>query len=325
MSRASITSNVRNLLGDQASSFMDSAQGDGETTRFDLSVENIDPTGFNAAIVNNGVTTILNPGVDYEMDFSLGTITLTNPLAEAATLITSGTSYREFEPSEVDSLIDMAWAMYTKGRAPKIYLDPDPNAVPVQQPLPPEEEWVFTLAVTIQSLYALLGDAAQDVDISTPDGVQIPRGQYFQQILTLIQKYEQEYREKAALLNVGLERIEMFNLRRVSRTTNRLVPEYVDREFDNRLYPQRILPPIDAGITSGLGVETSIGSGIVTQLGNWSSTLQYHVNDEVFWKGATYLAVADNIDVDPLVDVTAGDGTNGKHWAVTNIGVGYYP
>jgi hypothetical protein len=52
-------------------------------------------------------------------------------------------------------------------------------------------------------------------------------------------------------LNVGLHRIEVSTLRRESRTTGRLVPLYVPREFDDYSWPERILPPIDSRHSEG--------------------------------------------------------------------------
>jgi len=43
--------------------------------------------------------------------------------------------------------------------------------------------------------------------------------------------WEAEYRKHANNLNIGPERIAIMNLRRISRTTNRLVPLYVSKEI----------------------------------------------------------------------------------------------
>jgi hypothetical protein len=48
-------------------------------------------------------------------------------------------------------------------------------------------------------------------------------------------------------LGVGLYAIEVTNLRRVSRTTGRLVPLFREREYDDYTLPERILPPIGPG------------------------------------------------------------------------------
>jgi len=47
------------------------------------------------------------------------------------------------------------------------------------------------------------------------------------------------------MMNIGLNAIEMSKIRRVSKTTNRLVPIFEDREYDDYELPRRQLPPID--------------------------------------------------------------------------------
>jgi len=56
----------------------------------------------------------------------------------------------------------------------------------------------------------------------------------------------------------------MFQLRRISRTTNRLVPIFQSREYDDTSRPERLLPPID-------GDEYDDESGIPSPLypGTW--------------------------------------------------------
>jgi hypothetical protein len=50
-------------------------------------------------------------------------------------------------------------------------------------------------------------------------------------------------------MNIGRYKIEMLTLRRVSKTTGRYVPIYIDREFDDwTIYPVRVFPPIDDGV-----------------------------------------------------------------------------
>jgi len=53
------------------------------------------------------------------------------------------------------------------------------------------------------------------------------------------------YNQLCAMMNIGLNAIEMSKIRRVSKTTNRLVPIFEDREYDDYELPRRQLPPID--------------------------------------------------------------------------------
>lgn len=319
MSLQQVTTDVRRILGDQGESFFDQFQSDGTVTRFELPEENIEPSNATVTLIDpsgNVAPQVLVETTDYVFDYRFGEVTLKNPLAADRLLIVQGVAYREFEPEDITYYINTAWAMYTKGRTPMIYLDPitDGSVLPIQQGLPPEELRVFELAVAIEGLWDLATDAAQDVDVVTPDGVQIPRGQYYRQIMEQITALQAEYERMAKNLNVGLERIEMFNLRRVSRTTNRYVPEYVPREFDTRTFPQRILPEVDTGLVGG--------GMVVTSKGLWFATVVYKTNDLVYWKGAQYLAVAQSTNVQPDTDVNA-DGL-GDHWQVSNINGNYF-
>lgn len=108
----------------------------------------------------------------------------------------------------------------------------------------PEVE-VMGIGTLVQALWSLLAEFATDIDVSTPEGMNIPVHQRFQQTQALIQYWQARYDEKAALLNIGLKKIESFNLRRVSRLTNRLVPLYRTREVDDPRPPVRVRPPID--------------------------------------------------------------------------------
>lgn len=320
MSTQTITADVRRVLGDQGESFLDQVQGDGKTTRFELPEENLEPTNPAPVIALIDPTGVVNPQVlvvntDYIIDARFGVVTLVSPLAANRVLLVQGVAYREFEPTDIQYYIDTAWALYTKGRTPSIYLDPviDGTILPPQLGLPPEEVRVFEIAVVLEALWDLATDASQDIDITTPDGVQIPRGQYYRQIMEHIQALQGEYERMAKNLNVGLERIEMFNLRRISRTTNRYIPEYVPREFDQRTFPQRVLPAVDTGAGSG---------NVITSTGLWFSTVVYKPNDLVYWKGAQYLCVIQNTNVQPDTDVNSAG--LGPHWQVSNINGQWY-
>lgn len=108
----------------------------------------------------------------------------------------------------------------------------------------PEVE-VLGIGCAVSALRALASELATDIDVATAEGVNIPAHQRYAQVLQLIQYWTAQYDEKAALLNIGLKRIETFELRRTSRLTNRLVPLYRPREVDDPRRPVRVRPPID--------------------------------------------------------------------------------
>lgn len=107
------------------------------------------------------------------------------------------------------------------------------------------EAEVLAIGTLVQALWSLTTEFSTDIDVSTPEGISIPAHQRFTQVFQLLQFWKTQYDEKAAMLNVGLKRIEMFNLRRISRLTNRYPPMYRSREVDDPRPPVRVRPDID--------------------------------------------------------------------------------
>ena len=104
----------------------------------------------------------------------------------------------------------------------------------------------ISLGSAVEALWSQLIEFSRDIDISTPEAVSVPATQRYRQLEDLLfspQGLVSKYKSKAMMLNVGLERAEMFHLRRVSRTTGRLVPVYKSREWDDASRPLRLFPP----------------------------------------------------------------------------------
>jgi hypothetical protein len=217
--------------------------GDGVTQRFDLPSDNIDPATFTIRI---DPSTVLSPGTlgalgtnQYYLDARTGTVTIWAPLAANSTMSAAGTSYLDLMPGDMTTWVETAFDMHTHGVSPP----------PTMDDLSPTEEYLVAMLAAVESLWSAAVEASGEIDVLTPEGVQIPRSQRFAQIMALIQQIQAHYKELAAALNVGPYRIVMMNLRRVSRTTGRLVPVYVEQEFDDRTYPPtRVYPPIDTGL-----------------------------------------------------------------------------
>jgi hypothetical protein len=111
-----------------------------------------------------------------------------------------------------------------------------------------EVEWdVVVMGGAVQALWSLAVELSLDIDVSTPEGMYIPARQRFTQVIQMMQYLENEYNNKAAMLNIGLNALEIFRLRRVAYLTNRYVPVYREREIDDRRPPQRLYPPIPYG------------------------------------------------------------------------------
>jgi hypothetical protein len=79
----------------------------------------------------------------------------------------------------------------------------------------------------------------------TSESIHIPASQRFRMVQSLLAYWSNQYETQARSLNIGVDRIEIFNLRRVSRTTNRYVPMFKARELGDYGPTERIFPNPD--------------------------------------------------------------------------------
>ena len=230
-----LLSRVRLEIGDQLEPFQSTAFGDGETRRFELPSSPISLAGFSAFLLNpqTNESTPLLPST-YTLDAANGVITLPTAPLQGRQLVIMGTSARYFDDETMLVFVRTALTQHLHNR----------DGINLGN-MPPVEEYPVALLAAVEALYALMNDAAFDIDVSTPEGVGIPRSQRFRQLQEMIELRKAQYAELCAALNVGLNRIEMFDLRRVSRTTGRLVPIYESREIEDIRGPRRVFPPID--------------------------------------------------------------------------------
>lgn len=233
MSQDSIIQKARLVVRDFGLAFRDSFTGDGTRTEFDLSQEDVDAATL--AVTVDGVAQTVT--TDYSLDDRAGVVYMTTAPAADAVLVVSGTGHQATEAEDLTGFVEIAFDIHIKGRSP----------APTMDDLDTVEEYMVGLLAAVQSLWAQVAEAAQETDVNTPEGMHIPAGQRFQQLLALIQAMEAEYTKLSAMLNVGLYAIQVLTLRRVSRTTNKLVPVYVEQEFDDYSTPVRVYPPIPSG------------------------------------------------------------------------------
>lgn len=106
------------------------------------------------------------------------------------------------------------------------------------------------IAAITECLWALMTEYSRDIDVITSESVHIPASQRFRMVQALLSQWEAEYKRHATALNLGIDRIEVFSLRRTSRTTNRLVPLYKPKEFGDYAPMERLWPDIDSGVIS---------------------------------------------------------------------------
>jgi hypothetical protein len=242
---------VRSELGDRLQPFRDTIRGTGDVVQYELSANNV--TGVEVLHIAGGSQTTLSTPAEYVLDDLNGIIDLVQPLALDALLLVSGSSYGLFSDEELDIYLKDAIAQHNRGRTVSTrYKDSNGfikyDEVPVDVGnLPPEEDALVVLLATTEAMWALSTDAATDINVQTSDGTSVDRGQRFAQIQTQIGMLTDRYRTLCEKLGVGLYAIEVTNLRRVSRTTGRLVPLFREREYDDYTLPERILPPIGPG------------------------------------------------------------------------------
>lgn len=107
---------------------------------------------------------------------------------------------------------------------------------------------LIALRTATDVLFALMVEYSRDIDVSTPQAMSIPATQRFHQVNQLLfgpGGLNEKLKEKENMLGVGLGRAEVGTLRRVSKTTNRLVPVYVVREYDDISRPRRLFSEPD--------------------------------------------------------------------------------
>lgn len=241
---------VRGELGDRLLPFRDTIRGTGDVSQYDLSAQNITTTDLSLVTVAGTTQTVLNTPADYVLDDVNGIVDLTTPLPLNTLLLVSGNSYSLFSDDELTQKVTDALAQHTRGRTISVrYMNPegfiryDERPVDVSN-LPTEEELLVVLLATVEALWTLSTDAATDINVETSDGTHVDRGQRFEQLQTQIAATTDRYQMLSEKMGVGLFTIQVGNLRRVSRTTNRLVPLFREQEYDDYSLPKRILPPI---------------------------------------------------------------------------------
>lgn len=227
---ADLISRVRLELGDMPKQFTYTSTGDGVTKDFDSKIKPVDPTTLFVTV--NSIPVAQPSGYTVEKD--LGVYHFVSAPGNGQAVKVEGTSYRYFTDSDLTTFINTAVEQHTYGRTDKLGSQMTLSLIPAV------EEYPVAILATIEALWALATDASFDIDITAPDGVVIPRSERYRQLTSLIQQRWDQYKQLSSALNIGLWRIEMGTLRRVSRTTNKLVPIYMPQEIDDSRKPERV-------------------------------------------------------------------------------------
>ena len=207
---------ARNYLRDFPKFFQVSFDALGRT--YELGHGNVDTNSLWIATVTNSVVTELTTA-NYSLDKRNGVLRLGTTPAANTTILVEGYYYEWILPEDLEFYAERSINFHK----------PTIN-IPLEQASGAVLD-VVGLGALVEALQALMTEYARDIDVMTSEAIHIPGSQRFRMLQALITQWETEYRKHANNLNIGPEKIEQFSLRRVSRTTNRLVPLYKSKEI----------------------------------------------------------------------------------------------
>lgn len=227
---ADLLSRVRLELGDETQNFRYTSTGDGATKTFQL---NAKPVELDNLLITVAGSPVAYPA-GYTIEQKTGKVTFAVAPASGAAIVAEGVANRYFLDDDLCTFINTAVLQHTFNKT-----DGTGSAVTLAS-IPAVEEYPVAILSTIEALWALATDAAFDINIFAPDGVTIPRSERYQQLVQMINSRTEQYTQLCHALNIGLWRIEIGTLRRVSRLTNKLVPIYMPQEIDDSRRPERV-------------------------------------------------------------------------------------
>jgi len=246
---ADLSNRLRSELGDIGKTFVETFLGDGSTKRFNLShypVNGVDLQVISGTTdvyaVDPAQLTVKSGSTDISSTSTIeehtGVLTLATAPTTNTVITVAGRYYRYFTDSEIQNYLNIAFTQHAGTET-----SPYGSRVSLAN-LPVVEEYPVILLAATMALFTLATDSAYDIDITAPDGVHIPRAQRYGQLMELIQVRKEQYRELCTLLNVGLHRIEVATLHKISTRTNRYVPVYKPQELEDASRPQRLRVPV---------------------------------------------------------------------------------
>ena len=207
---------ARNYLRDFPKFFQVTFDVVGRT--YELGQPNIDSSTLWIATTSGGSVNALGSS-DYSLDARNGILRLSTTVPQNSKLLVEGYYYEWLLPADLEFYCERSINFHR----PTI-------TIPLEQANAAVLD-VIGLGALVEALQALMTEFSRDIDVMTSESIHIPGSQRFRMLQSLCQQWEIEYRKHANNLNIGPERIEQFSLRRVSRTTNRLVPLYLAKEI----------------------------------------------------------------------------------------------
>lgn len=271
---SSLVERVRVELGDIGKSFVTQFVADGTTNRFKLNYSPLDASAITVFV--DGVDKTNNASIEE----SSGVLVMDYLPDDGEEFVVSGTFYRYFTAAELNSLVTDALAHHTAN-----HKDSAGRSIDVSL-LPTIEEYPVAIYATVLALYTLATDASFDIDIQAPDGVSIPRAERYRQLMDMVQTRKAQYAELCTHLGIGFYKIDVFSLKRISKTTNRYVPVYQPQEVDDRSWPQRVRIPESTYGDKSVEWPTEDVELTAYQGRSFSTALDYTDN----WAGKSFIA-----------------------------------
>jgi hypothetical protein len=228
----SLADRLRSEIGDIGKSFVYQFTTDGITDRYLVPYSPLD--GANLMVYKDGLDVSTTVAVEEQT----GYIVFDDLPEEGAAIIVAGNYFRYFTTSEICDYVSTAFAQHSA-----YHTDAYGRTVNLMN-LPTLEEYPVVIYASTLAMYALATDASFDIDITAPDGVMIPRSERYRQLMQMIQVRKDQYKELCSQLGIGLYKIDVFSLRRISKTTNHYVPIFQPQEIDDTSTLVRVHVPI---------------------------------------------------------------------------------
>lgn len=204
---------------------------------YDMGHVNVATDGLWVATLSGGTATPLT--VDqYDLQERDGVIRIDQgvDMSSVDTVLVEGSHYQWLTPSDLEFYSEVAIQLH------------EHNLTINLSAMAPAVVKVVGMGAIVQALWGLVTEYSRDVDVIASESVHIPASQRFRMVNQLLNQWQAEYEKYAKSLNIGLDRIEVLNLRRQSRTTNRLVPLYKEREIGDFGPLERIWTEVDDGV-----------------------------------------------------------------------------
>jgi len=225
-----VTTVARNYLRDFPRFFQVSFDAVGRT--YELGQPNIDVDSMWIA-TNVGASVTALTASQYSLDSRNGILRLSTTPASNAKIMVEGYHYEWVSPQDLEFYASQAINQHTFSL--EIPLE-NMSALVIE---------TIGIATIVEALGALMSEFSRDIDVMTSESIHIPASQRFRMVQSLLSYWANQYETQARALNIGVDRIEIFNLRRVSRTTNRYVPIYKTKELGEYGPIERVFPNQD--------------------------------------------------------------------------------